>query len=947
MCIERGSTWNRWDFHLHTPYSILNNEFGFNIEEDHRGEHFDNFVKTLFEKAVQCGIVAIGVTDYFSIDGYKRIREEYLSKPDKMRMLFPEDELRNKVKQILVFPNIEFRIDTFVGKECHSVNYHVLFSEKVPLEDIEKNFLHRLEILHDSNDSLPLIARNIKRIGREYKAYNRDSGSDLLVGLKRITVNYKNIYDILRKTSIFQGKYLISVPVDEDLSKVDWIGRDYPTRKAIYRQSDLLMTSNPRTREWALAKGHEEKQIDEFRSIKPCIWGSDAHSYERMFAPDEDKFCWIKAEPTFEGLQQILYEPEERVRIQKEKPDEKDAHQVIDYIQFQSTYFMQAPIYFSEGLTAIIGGKSTGKSMLLRHLAKTIDPDQVQEREEKVSQKQEKLDESAEVVWKDGASGKRKIIYIPQSWLNRIADEGTNESQLNDVLRDVLLQNDDLKKAEEYLKNEVSNKIQLVKHHILDYVECVDRAEKCERILDEHGRSAAYSPMVLDLERQLELLSAETGLTEEMFQNYTELAKRQVDRIYDIHSIKKEYAALHDVAEPFVFIPSITKIGANGMPHYDLEEMPIIKELMKQTIHRINMELIRIWKQDVQPMQTVLAQNKKNFSEDLLNINKELKPLKQRVLQNDRLKKLEDQLRKEKEKQKKAKELERDKAENIAKAQELKSKIIDVWKSIKTEYQTFQEKISSTDSQNKDLKFDAEIGERVADFADLSSSLFDNRKIKSSIDRIGCNIADKDSIKSIDEKLLDSIWEWIRDERLSLKGGNSEQIALERMFTDWFYIHYILKSGGDTINQMSPGKKALVLLEMLVNLEQGKCPILIDQPEDDLDNRSIYTELVQYLRNKKHERQIIVVTHNANVVIGSDAEAVIIANQDGKEAKNNSRQFEYRCGAIENVLPLCGDNDEILPGVLNQKGIQQQICDILEGGMDAFEMRRKKYIHTT
>ena len=139
----------------------------------------------------------------------------------------------------------------------------------------------------------------------------------------------------------------------------------------------------------------------------------------------------------------------------------------------------------------------------------------------------------------------------------------------------------------------------------------------------------------------------------------------------------------------------------------------------------------------------------------------------------------------------------------------------------------------------------------------------------------------------------------------------------------------------------------LVLLEMLVNLEQGKCPILIDQPEDDLDNRSIYTELVQYFRNKKHERQIIVVTHNANVVIGADAEAVIIANQDGKEAKNNARQFEYRCGAIENVSPLCGDNDEILPGVLNQKGIQQQICDILEGGMDAFEMRRKKYIHTT
>ena len=947
MCIERGSTWNRWDFHVHTPYSVLNNEFGFNIEEDHRGEHFDNFVKTLFQKAVQCGIVAIGVTDYFSIDGYKRIKEEYLSKPDKMRMLFPDDKLRKSVEEIFVFPNIEFRLNTFVGEKAHSVNYHVFFSDKFPVERIESEFLGKIEISRPDCSKLSLNRMNIETVGRSYKEQNNATGNDYLVGLEKITVNYEKIQDILMSNIIFKGQYFISVPVDEDLSNIKWMGRDHDTRQAIYAQCDLLMTSNPRTREWALAKGHEEKQIREFRSIKPCIWGSDAHSYERMFAPDEDKFCWIKADPTFEGLQQILYEPEERVRIQKEKPDEKDAHQVIDYIQFQSKQFMQDPIYFSEGLTAIIGGKSTGKSMLLRHVAKSIDPEQVIEKEEKVSQKQEKLDETAEVVWKDGASGKRKIIYIPQSWLNRIADEGTNESQLNDVLRDVLLQNENLKKAEEHLKNEVSNKIQLVKHHILDYVECVNRVEECERFLIEHGRSAAYSATVLDLERQLALLSVETGLTEEMFQNYTELAKRQVDRIHDIHSIKKDDAALHDVAEPFVFIPPITKIDAEGVPHYDLEEMPIIKERINQTIHRINMEIIRIWKQGVQSMQTVLAQNKKNFSEDLLNINKELKPLKQRVLQNDRLKKLEDQLRKEKEKQKKAKEVEGDKAENIAKAQELKRTIIDVWKSIKTEYQTFQEKISRTDSQNKELKFDAEIGERVADFADLSSSLFDNRKIKSSIDRIGCNIADKDSIKTIDEKLLDSMWEGLRDERLSLKGGNTEQIALERMFTDWFYIHYILKSGGDTINQMSPGKKALVLLEMLVNLEQGKCPILIDQPEDDLDNRSIYTELVQYFRTKKHERQIIVVTHNANVVIGADAEAVIIANQDGKEAKNNARQFEYRCGAIENVSPLCGDNDEILPGVLNQKGIQQQICDILEGGMDAFEMRRKKYIHTT
>ena len=101
--------------------------------------------------------------------------------------------------------------------------------------------------------------------------------------------------------------------------------------------------------------------------------------------------------------------------------------------------------------------------------------------------------------------------------------------------------------------------------------------------------------------------------------------------------------------------------------------------------------------------------------------------------------------------------------------------------------------------------------------------------------------------------------------------------------------------------------------------------------------------LVAYLRTKKHERQIIVVTHNANVVIGADAEEVIIANQSGKESPNHEKRFEYRSGAIENDSPVYGKDGKVLAGVLNQKGIQEQICEILEGGREAFELRRKKY----
>lgn len=94
---------------------------------------------------------------------------------------------------------------------------------------------------------------------------------------------------------------------------------------------------------------------------------------------------------------------------------------------------------------------------------------------------------------------------------------------------------------------------------------------------------------------------------------------------------------------------------------------------------------------------------------------------------------------------------------------------------------------------------------------------------------------------------------------------------------------------------------------------------------------------------KKTQRQIIIVTHNANVVLGGDAEEVIVANQDGKDTPNGTKRFEYRSGSIENNHPQVDENGRLIPGILNTEGIQQHICDILEGGKIAFELRKNKY----
>jgi len=137
---------------------------------------------------------------------------------------------------------------------------------------------------------------------------------------------------------------------------------------------------------------------------------------------------------------------------------------------------------------------------------------------------------------------------------------------------------------------------------------------------------------------------------------------------------------------------------------------------------------------------------------------------------------------------------------------------------------------------------------------------------------------------------------------------------------------------------MSPGKKSFVLLKLLIELDNSKCPILLDQPEDDLDNRSIYYDLVKFIKTKKKERQIIIATHNPNLVVGADSECIIVANQEGDKSKNKTYTFEYVQGALENRFNLPTEEK-----VLYKQGIQGHVCDILEGGKQAFKKREQKY----
>jgi energy-coupling factor transporter ATP-binding protein EcfA2 len=141
---------------------------------------------------------------------------------------------------------------------------------------------------------------------------------------------------------------------------------------------------------------------------------------------------------------------------------------------------------------------------------------------------------------------------------------------------------------------------------------------------------------------------------------------------------------------------------------------------------------------------------------------------------------------------------------------------------------------------------------------------------------------------------------------------------------------------------MSPGKRGLVLMQLILHISNATHPILMDQPEDNLDNRTISNELRKFIETKKLTRQIIMITHDANLVVLTDAENIIVSNQAGQlvDRENREYRFEYVSGSLEHSFRARREGD---PGILYSCGVREHVCDILEGGEEAFRKREQRY----
>lgn len=925
----RGSEWRRWDLHVHTPGTNKNDQYeGTTIEE-----RWDGFYRSILDYIGDGSdkvksIVSIGITDYLSIENYKKV--------------IAEKRLPGTIK--LVIPNVELRMTPMSRNE--GINIHFLFNPVV-VDELEDRFFSKLSFEYNGRPYSATKAQLIS-LGKaldsslaEDAAYLKGVGQFIpsVDSLKKLFSNDPELREntiIIVSNSSNDGV----TGAANNFSHIEANPSDFDaTRQSIYQFVDAIFSGNPSDISYFLGEKSDspDEVIRKCGSLKPCFHGCDAHTNAKLFEPDNQRYCWIKSDPSFNGLKQVLYEPKDRVRISPLMPEEKSNYHVIDRIVIDDPDFSPEPIQFNDKLSCIIGGKSTGKSILLHNLALTIDKNQVEEKTEKSKTKTRVLTK-VKVFWKDGEvnetgvqNDSHKIVYIPQTYLNQLSDENEEKTEIDSIIEEIILQNDNARISHEQMLKEIREYKPSLDKRIYDAVQINEEIQSIKKEMAEIGSRAGIEKQLDGLKKQKEIESKELSISEEDISKYDTAVSELTKLNVQLQTIENDISIVDSIVS--VVIPVETDKAMSDDVRKDISDaVSMIKEKADE-----------LWKEyKLKIIQKYQTKREKTVT-DMRNSEIVVDELKEQVESNEAIAELSKRIQEEEQRLLIFRDYDRKIDEKSEELNEIISDLVQTFK----RYDDIQERYAasvngegSSLNEGSELTFSVLIPFRTEAFCQRIKQLFDNRVLKSKKDII--NVEDF-NIDQFDETALEKLIKACLNQTIPFSKSFTPESALRSILDNWYNVTYNVKMGDDLIDEMSPGKKALVLLKLLISLAESKSPILIDQPEDDLDNKSISDDLITFIKKKKIERQIIVVTHNANVVVSGDAEQVIVANQQGNTTPNNKFRFEYRTGSIEDDLPVYDDSGTIIHGILNAQGIQQHICDILEGGEKAFAKRKNKY----
>lgn len=933
--MNRGSIWRKWDLHIHTPASF-HHQFRFLSEEEKEKYQGDIWEKYIDELEKVSDVSVIGITDYFSIEGYKKVLEYRRN-----------GRLQNFD---LILPNIEFRLGNIVitvkeqnrsTSKTKRLNYHVIFSNEIPVEKIEREFLQELHIKTPSGEDRPLNKENIEEIGRilkEQEEHFKDK-SDYVVGCENITVSLEEIVKILKsKKSIFGEKYLL-ILAEEGWSLINWTGQGHLTRKNLLVQSHAIFSSNPNTREWALGKKHPSPEdfIKEFGSLKPCIHGSDAHSFDKLCKPDEDRFCWIKADTTFEGLKQIIYEPEERVRIQPKNPEYRKNIYTLSSIKIQNSQISdeltieEQEIPLNRNLVVVTGGKGTGKTALLDLIANCfqdrckragIDRNSFVQRIEdqkpnlkvKIEFIGEGIGEFSKELTEERFFQDTRVTYLPQG---KIEEYSGDRQKLDKKIEEIIFSNKKViegryKDRFDRLRNEIDIIIRQIDKINREIYE-LEEDTKVEIIAEIEGKKRIKEGELKDKEDKLKELTdgMEKGIKEKIEKLKEEETQLRIKHSR-LDSIKSELEQLASKLEEFLSASNKTISDLNNelsdlefnlaIPQLDLQPQLNVIEKALGLIPSKSKEVIK----QIEEKEKQLDQlsGVENIHAELL---KDIEGIKAEI------NKLEEQLNQLQEKKKKIKSLQ--------------SKRIEKYKNLLRIYWEWKEYYKEV------IGVFSEGESGIMSSIDFKSNIYfdKNRFIETGLDILDLRKINEDEIKKYAKILENAITNDTLEELVASFDGFIQEIFETKKFLKrtrttydfyrWVFGNYFSLSTeiffkGISLDKLSMGQKGTVLLKLF--LAEGDYPLIVDQPEENLDNKFIYDELVNAFREAKKKRQVLIATNNANLVVNTDAEQIIVA-----EFEDN--KIRYKLGTIEDLK------------------LREEIMPILEGGKEAFRKREKKY----
>ncbi|MFL0171633.1 hypothetical protein, partial [Tenacibaculum maritimum] len=500
---ERGSEWNKWDLHIHSPYSL-------GTSNKYNGITIKEFCEKIKEKEIK----VIGLTNYFIVleKEYKEIKE-------------------NLGNECLVIPNFEFRVRD-KNKKGQYINLHILFNPKIPISDIHKA-LARVDLCNEESRYCNLD--DIKAVGLE------STYVELGSLLTEINKDFNEIDDFVIATPYYgYGGF-----------RQDNKPRSIKMEMKYDKKTHLILGNNSAKDVFSKDRIYELKDDDDNvinyieTKVKPTIKCSDAHELEKI-----GDYTWVKAKLTFEGLKQIIYEPEIRCRISGENPDKKLAHKCIESVQFigAESEFTDKVIHFSNDLNTIIGGKSSGKSLLLHYLANTINYKYALKQQFTNSNLlkeyilncydkygfSKKEDFEFKIKWNDGVVYKfserqtvkdRNVVYIPQSYILSLTENIEKKSRkiLGKFIRDILLQEPESNSSYGEFIDNVKKLDELRDNSIDEYFRIESEIIKLNRKKREIGDKKGIENFINTQVKVIEDLKKKSNISEEDLKLYSNL----------------------------------------------------------------------------------------------------------------------------------------------------------------------------------------------------------------------------------------------------------------------------------------------------------------------------------------------------------------------------------------------------------------------------------------